>query len=85
MTPTKEQLEALAEKHCSRPTGPFDAMYSFELDQLCSYFNERLKLVAGEPVGHKIDLVDSEKTIDNGIMYSTDEVLTPLYSLEIEP
>lgn len=49
MTPTKEQLEALAEKHCTIHY-PEHNHYLYHLDQLDTYFNERLKMVAGSPV-----------------------------------
>ena len=46
----KEQLEALAEKHCCLNLTYAVGQLVFTLDQLDAYFNERLKLTA-IPIG----------------------------------
>ena len=77
MTPTKEQLEALAEKHTNGFTvlPDWTPAYILTLDQLDAYFLERLKMEAVH-VGYYGDLAAALK----GCWQPAD---APLYALEI--
>jgi len=74
MTPTKEQLEALAFKHSD------ENAITFTLSQLDAYFNERLRLTMGEPAAWEAK--------DSCLLHEDDRLTeligwTPLYKLEI--